>query len=140
MSRRAHHQAARRARPRVVVRSGQPLHAGDDEGATIERWREAPGGGVDGEVERERSSWRDLQEHAAFPETTTTVTGAELSLPIGKVECLRFETRFGPEADAPVARFWFARAHAGMPVRYELPAEGGGVDATTMIGDEVVAG
>lgn len=111
----------------------------DETGATLERWWVGPDGLVDGEVERERTSWLDLQRHAAFPADRTTSSRETLDLPVGTVECVRFDVR--PEASvvdgAAVATFWFSLAHPGMPVRYEQPADSGGIDRTTMVGDEV---
>ena len=34
------------------------------------------------------------------------------------------------------ARFVFAKGHAGMPARYELPDGAGGVEVTTMVADD----
>lgn len=109
----------------------------DDEGATLERWRLAADGGIDGEVSRARITWRELQEHAAFPADRTSVSSETLDLPIGRVECLRYDTRIDESADAPVATFWFSPAHRGMPVRYEVSTPAG-VQRTTMVAVEVV--
>jgi hypothetical protein len=126
---------------------------GDESGATLERWWVGPDGLVDGEVERERTSWVDLQRHAAFPAERTTRSRETIELPIGHVECLRYDVRPEASVDAaelapgvvprgatagwPVATFWFSPAHPGMPVRYEQPGVGGAVDRTTMVSDEV---
>ena len=40
-----------------------------------------------------RVTWRELQGHAAFPVERTTVTEETIDLPIGRVECLRYDTR-----------------------------------------------
>ncbi|SIN83756.1 hypothetical protein [Agromyces cerinus] len=109
----------------------------DDDGAILERWRVAPGGGVDGEVARGRVTWRELQGHAAFPAATTSRREEMLDLPIGRVECLRFDTRDDEAPDAPVETFWFARALPGMPVRFESPTPAG-VVRTTVLAVEVV--
>jgi hypothetical protein len=95
----------------------------DAEGATLEQWRVAPGGEVDGEVSRGRVSWRELQEHAAFPEATTTVRDEELELPFGRAACRRYE--LAGDGGAPAAVFWFALELPGMPARYEVPVPGG---------------
>jgi hypothetical protein len=107
----------------------------DESGATLERWRLGAEGGVDGEVERERTTWLDLQRHASFPADRATRSREAIELPIGRVECLRYDVRAAAH-DAPVATFWFALDHPGMPVRYEQSA-GAGVDRTTMVADEV---
>jgi hypothetical protein len=108
----------------------------DDSGATLERWWVGPDGLVDGEVERERTTWLDLQRHAAFPADRTTSSRETLELPVGSVDCVRYDVRAEASVES-VATFWFSLAHPGMPVRYEQAADGGGVDRTTMVGDEV---
>ena len=48
--------------------------------------------------------------------------------------------RIGPDGrrgEGGRATFWFAPGFPGMPVRYETPAEGGGTDRTTMVGNEL---
>ncbi|MGN7860583.1 hypothetical protein ACTJI8_08375 [Microbacterium sp. 22303] len=62
-----------------------------------------------------RVSWRDLQEHAAFPADRTTVVTETIEHPLGQLECLRYDVN----DDDGVAVFWFALAHPGMPVLYE---------------------
>ncbi|MFB6610588.1 hypothetical protein ACFCVO_09735 [Agromyces sp. NPDC056379] len=109
----------------------------DDDGAMLERWRVAPDGGVDGEVAGGRVTWRELQGHAAFPAERTMLTEETLELPVGRVECLRFDTR-DEAPDAPVETFWFARALPGMPVRYESPTPAG-IVRTTVLAVEVVS-
>ncbi|WP_139415834.1 hypothetical protein [Agromyces laixinhei] len=103
----------------------------DDEGATLERWRVAVDGEVDGEVASGRVTWRELQGHAAFAAERTTLTEETLELPIGSVECLRYDTR-DETPDAPIETFWFARAFPGMPVRYESPTPAGIVCTTVL--------
>ena len=110
----------------------------DDEGATLERWRVAPDGGVDGEVASGRVTWLELQQHAAFPVDRTTVTEETIDLPIGRVECLRYVTRDGDAADGADAAsetFWFARAFPGMPVRYQSQTPAGVVRTTVLAVD-----
>lgn len=100
----------------------------DAEGATIESWVV----GVDGEpVDRsaDRSTWLDLQRHASFPAATTRRTEETVDLPLGRLECLVYTRDSG-------ARFVFAKGHAGMPARYELPDGAGGVEVTTMVADD----
>lgn len=103
----------------------------DDEGAMLERWRVAPDGGVDGQVASGRVTWLELQGHAAFPAERTTVGEETIELPIGRVECLRYDTR-DEAPDAAVETFWFARAFPGMPVRFESPTPAGLVRTTVL--------
>ncbi|MFB9308213.1 hypothetical protein BJY17_002321 [Agromyces hippuratus] len=108
----------------------------DDEGATLERWLVAADGGVEGEVSSGRVTWRELQGHAAFPDDRTTVTEETIELQIGRVECVRYDTR-DEVPDAAVESFWFARSFPGMPVRFESPTPGG-VVRTTVLAVEVM--
>ncbi|MDP3952095.1 hypothetical protein [Microbacterium sp.] len=105
----------------------------DADGATLDRWRSGVDRVVEGDISSARVSWRDLQAHAAFPAERTVLSSETLSLPIGRLECLRYDVRDGPEA-AP-ATFWFAMTHPGMPVRYEAPVDGG-VERTTIVAIE----
>jgi hypothetical protein len=100
----------------------------DADGATIESWVV----GDDGEqigLAADRSSWLDLQRHAAFPVAGTTVTDESIELGFGRFAC-RVYSRDGG------ARFVFATALPGMPVRYEIPDGEGGVAVTEMVADE----
>ncbi|SFR66348.1 hypothetical protein SAMN05428970_0020 [Agromyces sp. CF514] len=101
----------------------------DAEGATLEQWRLDAAGDVDGDVASGRVTWRDLQEHAAFPAEHTTRSGVTLELVLGgeavALDCLRYEVRHGVGDDVQVTRFWFALAYPGMPVRYEVPTPTG---------------
>lgn len=91
----------------------------DAEGATLRAWfTDAPDDAVVSRV-----TWRELQEHASFPRAHTTVTDEELALPFGRVLCRRYEITDAP--DAPVETYWFSLEHPGMPVRYEVPLDGG---------------
>ena len=104
----------------------------DAEGATLERWRAILDGGVDGQVVSGRVTWLELQWHAAFPAERTTVAEETLELPMGRLECVRYDTREGDVTDAPVESFWFARAFPGMPVRFESPTPAGIVRTTVL--------
>ncbi|MFD5213818.1 hypothetical protein [Microbacterium sp. NPDC058345] len=86
---------------------------GDDEGATLEQWRaDAPE-----QISSNRVTWRELQQHAAFPIDGTRVSTEHIDLPMGRLECLRYDRQATEEE--PSATFWFALAHPGMPVRFE---------------------
>ena len=101
----------------------------DADGATIESWRVDADGLPVGEVRKERSTWLELQQHAAFPADRTTVETGTVELAMGSYPC-RIYTVGGPSGP----RFWFAAAFPGMPVRYEIPTEGG-TEVTELIRD-----
>lgn len=100
----------------------------DETGATIERGSRS--GDAEVESTRARSSWAELQAHAAFPVAATTIEPETIAIPLGTVDCLRYTVRDGDD----VAVFWFAPAFPGMPVRISSPAAG---RTTTMIASEV---
>lgn len=79
----------------------------DADGATLDRWAE----GTPAEVSSNRVTWAELQGHAAFDAETTSVSTEVLRIPLGEVNCLRYDTEDGV--------FWFSLAHPGMPVQYE---------------------
>ena len=79
----------------------------DADGATLERWSREDRS----DLTASRVTWLELQRHAAFDAETTSVSTQSLSLPLGDVDCLRYDTEDGT--------FWFSLAHPGMPVQYE---------------------
>ncbi|WP_243228870.1 DUF3108 domain-containing protein [Microbacterium sp. CIAB417] len=105
----------------------------DADGATLERWTSGETGIVEGAISSGRVTWSELQGHAAFPSDRTTLSTETLDLPIGRVDCLRYEVRENP--DAAPDTFWFSVAHPGMPVRFETTVDGG-VQRTTVVAIE----
>lgn len=79
----------------------------DADGATLERWSSDDRS----DLSANRVTWLELQQHAAFDAETTSVSTESLSIPLGDVECLRYDTEDGT--------FWFSITHPGMPVQYE---------------------
>lgn len=102
----------------------------DEEGAWIEDTALDEHGEAVGPVERERSTWLELQEHAASPVESTTIDRAVLSGPLGTLPCLRYTV----QRDEAVLAFWFAVDLPGMPIRVERTEDG-----TTRTTLEVVA-
>ncbi|MDQ4215074.1 hypothetical protein [Microbacterium capsulatum] len=95
---------------------------GDDEGITTESWT------ADAEPTRRRSTWRELQEHAAFPAALARRSIEVLEHPLGRAELIRYDVA-DPDGDEV---FWFSPAHPGMPVRYEI-STADGVMRTTVV-------
>lgn len=102
----------------------------DEEGAWIEDTPIDVSGEAAGPVERERSTWLKLQEHAAFPAESATIDSVELTGALGALPCLRYTVQRG-EA---VLVFWFATDFPGMPIRVERTENG-----ATLVTLEVVA-
>ncbi len=89
--------------------------AGDADGCALTQVvTDASGTPVD-EPRTAKVTWRELQEHAAFPAAATTIASERIATPLGELECMRYEVR----REAGTATFWFAPEHPGMPVRYE---------------------
>lgn len=100
---------------------------GDADGCALTQVvTDASGTPVD-EPRAARVTWRELQEHAAFPAAATTIARERVAGPLGQLDCLRYDVRRG----ASSATFWFATDHPGMPVRYRT-AEGALVEVVAI--------
>lgn len=88
---------------------------GSEEGCALSQVvTDASGTPVD-EPRTSRVTWRELQEHAAFPAAATTVARERIRLAVGERECVRYDV----ERESGSSRFWFAVDQPGMPLRYE---------------------
>ncbi len=105
----------------------------DRDGAEIEHTTYTANGEHLGEPRSAWSTWRQLQEHAAFPAAVTTVTEDELTIPLGLLPCRLYTMTDG----TTVHRFWFSDAHPGMPVRYSIEDSGTVVSRVTMEADDL---
>jgi hypothetical protein len=85
----------------------------DDEGALIERSRSSLEGESLGHPLAKRSTWLELQRHAAFPADRTEIASTTLDSPLGVLECLHYTVFDGDDIDD----FWFSPAYPGMPVK-----------------------
>jgi hypothetical protein len=76
------------------------------------RWKEGetPSPPHDG-----RSTWQDLQGHAAYAADRTTVTEESITVPAGTFECLHYKEL--PSGTQPGTDVWFAKELPGAPVR-----------------------
>ena len=101
----------------------------DEEGALISRSEATPEGEATGEVESDRSSWLELQRHASFPESRTTVTEDVIDSAMGRLDCLRYTY----VEQATVVDYWFARDLPGMPVRVVSTTSGTVLSEVTMM-------
>jgi len=101
----------------------------DADGATITSRRLAMDGTPLAPAEADRTTWRQLQEHASFPADRTTITLDVIELPIGTLECLRYTRTDG----ATTSTFWFAKSAPGMPVRYTTEVAGHVTSTVTMV-------
>lgn len=89
--------------------------AGDADGCELAQVvTDASGTPVD-EPRTARVTWRELQEHAAFPAAATRIARERIATPLGELDCARYDV----QREAGSATFWFAAAHPGMPVRHE---------------------
>ncbi len=104
----------------------------DEDGAILQRWRLGPDGQREGAIDSTRLTWLQLQGHASYLADAVTIAPDTVDLPMGTFEALRYTV----DDEDGVATFWFAWAFPGMPVRYESPADGAGVDRTTMVGND----
>jgi hypothetical protein len=103
----------RRNRFRVTDEAGSRevtwwFEDGDDEGATIVRTVS------DGATpERHRAAWIDLQRHASYPESSTSLLRGSATTAAGVFEGWVYERRV---TDSEIEKSWFARDLPGPPV------------------------
>jgi len=101
----------------------------DDTGATMERSRLSLAGALIDEPEVNRVEWLDLQSHASFPASDTTIEPDRIDTAIGTLDCLRYTVRRGESEHV----FWFATDLPGMPIRMQTR-----IDGQTVMTAEVV--
>jgi len=88
----------------------------DDDGATHEFQPTDANGLPIGDPVRRRSTWLELQGHASQPADRTSLDEVDRVLAWGTESCWRYVVH---QDDGTEARFWFARAHPGMPMVVE---------------------
>ena len=112
----------------IVSRRRTTFTEGSADGVTIRTVALDASGGEAGEPVVARSTWVELEAHAAFPAEATMCTHDTLDTPLGRLDCLRYELRRGDD----VMVFWFATALPGMPVHHSTVREGEPVSVTTV--------
>jgi hypothetical protein len=79
--------------------------------------------GTDGKQQGPRrittGTWKDLQEHASFPEKQTTIQKESLTVPAGTFDCWRYDVTLGKDGKTNVQRYWFALNLPGPPICFE---------------------
>lgn len=63
------------------------------------------------------ATWEELQAHAAFDVSRTSVSEETLVCDLGVFDCLRYTV----SGDEGVADYWFARDLPGMPIKVRAP-------------------
>ncbi|MDH3189809.1 MAG: hypothetical protein OEM39_04115, partial [Acidimicrobiia bacterium] len=74
------------------------------------------------------ATWDELQAHASFPADSTSITEEELTIPIGRLACLRYVVTEGAETK----QLWFASSLPGLPVK-TIYSEGATTRLTTVV-------
>lgn len=98
--------------------------------AMIETSIKDDNGVVIGKPETSGSSWKELQSHASFPETSARIKCGRIRTFKGDLDCWLYEVREG----GTVTRYWFAKELAGPPVLLEEIRDGKLVRRMTMTG------
>lgn len=85
-----------------------------------------------GPAQRSEGTWEELESHAHFPAARTTITNAQLTIPLGAFRCRLYTvTSEDEEGREVVSRYWFAVDLPGAPVR--VVREVGGEPVLTMM-------
>ena len=103
----------------------------DADTSVYEVWIETPDGARISEPEQGSSTFLELQGHASMPIAATTIEPAEIDVPMGRFEGLRYTRVKGDTVDT----FWFALARPGAPVRIESRVGGEVVFSSTSISE-----
>lgn len=100
----------------------------DDETAVIINQHVDEAGQPLGAASELVATWDELQAHASFPADSTSITEEELSIPIGRLACLRYLVTEGGNTKT----LWFARSLPGLPVK-TIYSEEGATRLTTVV-------
>lgn len=111
----------------VVGRARTVFTEVDDDGAVMTSTPVDEHGEPAGDPRVGRSTWVELQGHASFPAGVTTITHESIEIPLGRLDCDRYDVRSTDHVNS----FWFSRRHPGMPVRISTDASG--VPTTTVV-------
>ncbi len=106
------------------------LTAGE-EGAEQETQTSRANGEPHGEAQRSTSTWDQLQAHASYPESATSIEEVDLDIQAGSFRCLRYTVTDG----TTVSTFWFAKTLPGMPVKVTTVEDGDLKFRMTMLGN-----
>lgn len=129
-----------------IRQEGQPeLHNrmrfddGDEGGASVESTMLTATGTTIGEPQRARSSWSELQAHASFPITQTTIIPVDdVGSELGPMPGWLYRVR---QADGGTKLLWFATSLPGPPVRMiERDGHGHAVLEMTMVSNTASGG
>jgi hypothetical protein len=82
-----------------------------------------------GAAETVYATWSELQAHASFERSDTTIDSDTIDTQLGRLDCLRYSVVDGATAHT----FWFALKLPGMPVRFTAAENGAIIGSTTMI-------
>jgi hypothetical protein len=125
---------------RLSVRAGGGSHtrvirfvAVGEDGASQESQAFTEEGEPLGEPTIEWTSWSEFQEHASFPQQSTSIDVEALNTPLGRLECRVYTAVDGED----VTRYWFAVLRPGMPVKVEQMVDGKVVHAMVMVEDGI---
>lgn len=91
--------------------------SGDLEKTVMERTVREEGGGPASVQQTITARWEDLQAHASFEASRTSVRKEKLISEMGPFDCLRYTVT----RDAGVADFWFAVELPGAPIKVRAP-------------------
>jgi len=107
---------------------------GDEDGADSLRWTESLEGLRLEAPSPSASRWSELQAHASYPASTTTIAVETIDIPAGRFECWVYTTEL---EGSEVARAWFAKDLPGPPVLVRSEVGGTIVFSSTLIRFEV---
>jgi hypothetical protein len=103
------------------------------EGTSFRAWQENEQGQPMGDPMESSATWKELQAHASFPETSTSISVESYTTPAGTFDCWLYVVTTEKDNQRHVDRFWFARSLPGPPLCYEKAVNGKMAYRMTMI-------
>jgi hypothetical protein len=105
----------------------------DPEGCTIRTTNLGPDGQPASPPDESHASWAELQHHAQFPRSATTITRETIEVPAGRFDAILYTLESRVAGHHVAQRYWFATSLPGAPVRVTHERDGTVVMSMTLL-------
>jgi len=89
----------------------------DDEGVTMRDTTKTADGTLAGEPTTATATWSELEGHAHFPRTATTISDGVIDVPAGHFSAYQYRITSMTDGATAVTTLWFAKELPGPPVK-----------------------
>lgn len=105
----------------------------DPEGCTIRTTNLGPDGQPVSPPEESHASWEELEHHAQFPRSSTTIAREPIEVPAGRFDAILYSVVRRMAGHHVAQRYWFATSLPGAPVRVTHERDGSVVMSLTLL-------